>query len=149
MHHTLTSHRNTLESHPWNWKSRPTKITSRAGTVRREAELWAKLHAQGRKRRCPPLEHGKETYVTKASPSRPPPSFSRELRTHGKRKKQSTDQSSPARHYPAKTRTIPVRLISMAMTGFFYSFTRPRTSRPMSMLKYDPVGMFMRFVHPP
>ncbi|KAI0009397.1 50S ribosomal protein L33 [Xylariaceae sp. FL0662B] len=39
-----------------------------------------------------------------------------------------------------KSRLIPVRLISMAMTGFFYTFTRPRTARPMSMLKYDPVG---------
>ncbi|KAI1815917.1 hypothetical protein GGS20DRAFT_293716 [Poronia punctata] len=38
-----------------------------------------------------------------------------------------------------KTRIISVRLISMAMTGFFYQFSRPRTSRPMSMLKYDPV----------
>ncbi|KAI1078160.1 hypothetical protein F5B20DRAFT_549578 [Whalleya microplaca] len=38
-----------------------------------------------------------------------------------------------------KSRLIPVRLISMAMTGFFYTFSRPRTSRPMSMLKYDPV----------
>jgi hypothetical protein len=28
----------------------------------------------------------------------------------------------------------------MAMTGFFYTFTRPRTSLPMSMLKYDPIG---------
>ncbi|KAJ1337957.1 large subunit ribosomal protein L33 [Microdochium nivale] len=38
-----------------------------------------------------------------------------------------------------KTRIIPVRLISMAMTGFFYQFSRPRTSKPMSMLKYDPI----------
>jgi large subunit ribosomal protein L33 len=28
----------------------------------------------------------------------------------------------------------------MAATGFFYTFTRPRTSLPMSMLKYDPIG---------
>lgn len=28
----------------------------------------------------------------------------------------------------------------MAMTGFFYTFTRPRTAHPMSMLKYDPIG---------
>ncbi|KAI2628646.1 hypothetical protein GGR54DRAFT_588139 [Hypoxylon sp. NC1633] len=38
-----------------------------------------------------------------------------------------------------KSRIIPVRLISMAMTGFFYSYNRPRFGRPMSMLKYDPV----------
>ncbi|KAI0898762.1 hypothetical protein F4806DRAFT_313455 [Annulohypoxylon nitens] len=40
-----------------------------------------------------------------------------------------------------KSRIVPVRLISMAMTGFFYSYTRPRTSRPLSMLKYDPVAI--------
>lgn len=40
----------------------------------------------------------------------------------------------------AKTRLINVRLISMAMTGFFYTFKRPRTSLPMGMLKYDPIG---------
>ncbi|KAI1132821.1 hypothetical protein F5Y10DRAFT_230217 [Nemania abortiva] len=39
----------------------------------------------------------------------------------------------------AKSRIISVRLLSMAMTGFFYQYARPRTSRPMSMLKYDPV----------
>ncbi len=33
-----------------------------------------------------------------------------------------------------------MRLISMAMTGFFYTFRRQRTSTPMSMLKYDPIG---------
>ena len=40
----------------------------------------------------------------------------------------------------AKSRLISVRLISMAMTGYFYQFTRPRTNLPMSMLKYDPIG---------
>ncbi|KAK1771806.1 hypothetical protein QBC33DRAFT_524887 [Phialemonium atrogriseum] len=39
----------------------------------------------------------------------------------------------------AKSRIISVRLISMAMTGYFYQFSRPRTSLPMSMLKYDPI----------
>ncbi|KAL1960378.1 hypothetical protein VTO42DRAFT_8338 [Malbranchea cinnamomea] len=39
----------------------------------------------------------------------------------------------------AKSRTIAVRLISMAKTGFYMTFRRPRTSRPLSMLKYDPV----------
>ncbi|KAK3331973.1 hypothetical protein B0T22DRAFT_290065 [Podospora appendiculata] len=38
-----------------------------------------------------------------------------------------------------KSRVILVRLLSMAQTGFFYTFTRPRTSLPMSMLKYDPI----------
>ena len=31
--------------------------------------------------------------------------------------------------------------MSMALTGFFYTFTRPRTALPMGMLKYDPIGM--------
>jgi large subunit ribosomal protein L33 len=38
-----------------------------------------------------------------------------------------------------KSRTIAVRLISMAMTGYYKTFVRPRTSRPLSMMKYDPV----------
>lgn len=42
----------------------------------------------------------------------------------------------------AKSRVIIVRLLSQAMTGFFYSFRRPRTSTPMSMMKYDPIGAF-------
>ncbi|KAI1260191.1 hypothetical protein F5Y18DRAFT_262971 [Xylariaceae sp. FL1019] len=43
-----------------------------------------------------------------------------------------------------KSRVISVRLLSMAMTGFFYQYARPRTARPMSMLKYDPVGTSAR-----
>ncbi|KAK4150879.1 hypothetical protein C8A00DRAFT_17645, partial [Chaetomidium leptoderma] len=39
----------------------------------------------------------------------------------------------------AKARVINVRLLSMAMTGYFYTFTRPRLSLPMSMIKYDPI----------
>lgn len=39
----------------------------------------------------------------------------------------------------AKSRTMTVRLISMAMTGFYRTMVRPRTHRPLSMLKYDPV----------
>ncbi|KAI0434161.1 hypothetical protein F5Y09DRAFT_337848 [Xylaria sp. FL1042] len=46
-----------------------------------------------------------------------------------------------------KSRVISVRLLSMAMTGFFYQYARPRTSRPMSMLKYDPVGMPSHISH--
>ncbi|RKF55447.1 hypothetical protein GcM3_201002 [Golovinomyces cichoracearum] len=38
-----------------------------------------------------------------------------------------------------KSRTIAVRLISMAMTGYYKTLVRPRTHRPLSMLKYDPV----------
>lgn len=40
----------------------------------------------------------------------------------------------------AKARLINVRLISMAMTGFFYTFKRPRTAPLMGMMKYDPIG---------
>jgi large subunit ribosomal protein L33 len=40
----------------------------------------------------------------------------------------------------AKSRTIAVRLISMALTGYYKTMVRPRTHRPLSMLKYDPVG---------
>jgi large subunit ribosomal protein L33 len=39
----------------------------------------------------------------------------------------------------AKSRTIAVRLISMAMTGYYRTMMRPRVHRPLSMLKYDPV----------
>ncbi|KAL5358462.1 hypothetical protein BJX96DRAFT_173459 [Aspergillus floccosus] len=39
----------------------------------------------------------------------------------------------------AKSRTVAVRLISMAMTGYFRTMIRPRAHRPLSMLKYDPV----------
>ncbi|KAG7286097.1 hypothetical protein NEMBOFW57_008400 [Staphylotrichum longicolle] len=39
----------------------------------------------------------------------------------------------------AKSRIINVRLLSMAMTGYFYTFTRARTALPMSMIKYDPI----------
>ncbi|KAI4842441.1 hypothetical protein E4T44_01756 [Aureobasidium sp. EXF-8845] len=42
----------------------------------------------------------------------------------------------------AKSRTIAVRLISMALTGYYKTLIRPRQHRPLSMLKYDPVGKF-------
>jgi large subunit ribosomal protein L33 len=43
-------------------------------------------------------------------------------------------------HSPAaKSRTLSVRLISMAMTGYYRTMIRPRAHRPLSMLKYDPV----------
>ena len=34
-----------------------------------------------------------------------------------------------------------VRLISMAMTGYYRTMQRPRVHQPLSMLKYDPIGM--------
>lgn len=33
-----------------------------------------------------------------------------------------------------------VRLISMAMTGYYRTMQRPRAHQPLSMLKYDPIG---------
>ena len=30
----------------------------------------------------------------------------------------------------------------MALTGYYKTLMRPRTHRPLSMLKYDPVGTF-------
>lgn len=42
-----------------------------------------------------------------------------------------------------KSRVVIVRLLSQAMTGFYYSFSRPRTSKPMSLLKYDPIGAYL------
>jgi large subunit ribosomal protein L33 len=42
----------------------------------------------------------------------------------------------------AKSRTIMVRLISMAMTGYYRTMSRPRVHQPLSMLKYDPIGTF-------
>ncbi|KAL8807024.1 MAG: hypothetical protein Q9223_004485, partial [Gallowayella weberi] len=38
-----------------------------------------------------------------------------------------------------KSRTIAVRLISMALTGYYRTLRRPRAHRPLSMMKYDPV----------
>ncbi|THU99701.1 hypothetical protein K435DRAFT_658434, partial [Dendrothele bispora CBS 962.96] len=38
-----------------------------------------------------------------------------------------------------KNRTLVVRLISTARTGFFYSTQRVRQGLPLSMVKYDPV----------
>jgi hypothetical protein len=35
-----------------------------------------------------------------------------------------------------------VRLISMAMTGYYRTMQRPRVHQPLSMLKYDPIGTF-------
>lgn len=34
----------------------------------------------------------------------------------------------------------------MALTGYYKTFVRPRQHRPLSMLKYDPVGTFPVFV---
>lgn len=34
---------------------------------------------------------------------------------------------------------MAVRLVSMAMTGYYRTMVRPRVHRPLSMLKYDPV----------
>ncbi|KAL8866547.1 MAG: hypothetical protein Q9174_006240 [Haloplaca sp. 1 TL-2023] len=39
-----------------------------------------------------------------------------------------------------KSRTIAVRLISMALTGYYRTFRRPRVHRPLSKMGYDPVA---------
>ncbi|KAF9969861.1 54S ribosomal protein L39, mitochondrial [Actinomortierella ambigua] len=38
----------------------------------------------------------------------------------------------------AKARTIIVKLLSTAGTGFFYTTRRPRTSAKLSFMKFDP-----------
>ncbi|KAL8855475.1 MAG: hypothetical protein Q9178_007886 [Gyalolechia marmorata] len=45
----------------------------------------------------------------------------------------------------AKSRTISVRLISMALTGYYRTLRRPRAHTPLSMMKYDPVGTSFPF----
>ncbi|EIW71109.1 hypothetical protein TREMEDRAFT_28345, partial [Tremella mesenterica DSM 1558] len=35
-------------------------------------------------------------------------------------------------------RRILVRLVSTALTGFFYTTSRPRIGEKLSMMKYDP-----------
>lgn len=56
-------------------------------------------------------------------------------------------QPRPATMAKKKSRIINVRLISMAMTGFFYNFKRPRVAPPMGMLKYDPIGLSPHHSH--
>ncbi|KAK9687893.1 54S ribosomal protein L39, mitochondrial [Basidiobolus ranarum] len=38
----------------------------------------------------------------------------------------------------AKTRTVIVKLVSTAGTGFFYTRTRPRINPKLAFRKYDP-----------
>lgn len=33
-----------------------------------------------------------------------------------------------------------MRIISMALTGYYKTLRRPRLHKPLSMMKYDPVG---------
>lgn len=42
-------------------------------------------------------------------------------------------------------RTILVKLVSTAQTGYFYSTTRPRLGEKLARMKYDPKGKFGRF----
>nr|XP_031860697.1 ribosomal protein L33 [Kwoniella shandongensis]KAA5527769.1 ribosomal protein L33 [Kwoniella shandongensis] len=39
----------------------------------------------------------------------------------------------------AKTRRILVKLVSTALTGFFYTTSRIRVSEKLAKIKYDPV----------
>ncbi|KAI8873636.1 50S ribosomal protein L33 [Ramicandelaber brevisporus] len=46
----------------------------------------------------------------------------------------------------ARSRTILVRLLSQAGTGYFYTFRRPRLADKLSMMKFDPkVGRHVLF----
>ncbi|BFZ60254.1 54S ribosomal protein L39, mitochondrial [Saitoella coloradoensis] len=38
----------------------------------------------------------------------------------------------------ARSRIILVKLVSTAMTGFFYTMKRPRVNAKMSFIKFDP-----------
>lgn len=50
---------------------------------------------------------------------------------------------------PAKARTIIVRLVSTAGTGFFYTVQRPRLLPKLSFRKFDPIGMLLAWPHSP
>ncbi|KAI9636246.1 uncharacterized protein MKK02DRAFT_44951 [Dioszegia hungarica] len=39
----------------------------------------------------------------------------------------------------AKARRILIRLVSTALTGFFYTTTRARLGEKLAMMKYDPM----------
>ncbi len=43
-------------------------------------------------------------------------------------------------------RTILVKLVSTALTGFFYTARRPRLSEKLAFRKYDPMGESL-FLH--
>lgn len=80
----------------------------------------------------------------KGMPLPPLPQSHRSLPLAAKQYKQSK-LTSLLPPLPAKSRTIAVRLISMAMTGYYKTLVRPRQHHPLSMLKYDPVGAFAFF----
>ncbi|KAI4728254.1 hypothetical protein E4T49_03900 [Aureobasidium sp. EXF-10728] len=83
---------------------------------------------------------------------RPPAQTTSTLYTHHTHLKpeklSSTYTATVAMAKKAKSRTIAVRLISMALTGYYKTLVRPRQHRPLSMLKYDPVGTFARYLFP-
>ena len=51
--------------------------------------------------------------------------------------------SHPFLLYRLFFRTIIVRLISTAQTGYFYTKMRPRVSPKLHAIKYDPVGVYI------
>ncbi|RMD39483.1 hypothetical protein DV735_g5645, partial [Chaetothyriales sp. CBS 134920] len=55
-------------------------------------------------------------------------------REHRRYQAKLEKQANSQKHF-----RVTVRLISMAMTGYFRTMIRPRTARPLSMMKYDPV----------
>ncbi|ROT36264.1 hypothetical protein SODALDRAFT_362052 [Sodiomyces alkalinus F11] len=63
----------------------------------------------------------------------------RKLRSDARTKLKAESTGGDTQKARPKSRIITVRLLSMAMTGFFYTFNRVRTASPMSMLKYDPI----------
>jgi ribosomal protein L33 len=46
----------------------------------------------------------------------------------------------PDSQLTAPDRTFIIRLISTAQTGFFYTTQRPRQTKRLSFVKYDPIG---------
>ncbi|PLW23470.1 hypothetical protein PCASD_13631 [Puccinia coronata f. sp. avenae] len=50
---------------------------------------------------------------------------------------------------PPKTRTVLVKLVSTAGTGFFYTTTKVRTAeRKIARMKYDPRGVNPPLIRP-
>jgi ribosomal protein L33 len=56
---------------------------------------------------------------------------------HDQRRRPYAQIRRPRAHIP---RRILVKLVSTALTGFFYTTTRPRLGEKLAMMKYDPMG---------
>ncbi|KAJ6072786.1 hypothetical protein N7467_010871 [Penicillium canescens] len=96
-------------------------------------------------------QDGQERYMTSSSNSsiapyvhQPPLPLTWDANDDGSERGNLPDFTQPKLTYSflpttAKSRTVAVRLISMAMTGYYRTMIRPRVHRPLSMMKYDPV----------